>query len=326
MILPYFLKLWCLCLAAFFLIHTAAGLAISLAAAAAIRMAESMRPRIAARCLFFLRLLPTLLAAFVVLAVGVPSYVWLEPRAAEEAVNVVCCAAAMIGTAVAFVTILRMVKAALRSIQYARRCHQIGREVYLESAATRVRLLEVEAPIIALAGVLDSRVLISRSIVRVLSPDQLDAALGHEEAHRASRDNLKRFLFLLSPGIFAWTGGLAALERAWARFSEWAADDEATRGDERNSLSLAMALIRVARMGAPPQQPALVTPLIAGDDDLSTRVERLLRQSAEVPTSRWQRTAARSTALLFLAGAVAGATQFPAILRAAHILFERLVG
>ena len=326
MILPYFLRLFCLCLTSFLLIHSAMGLAVWLAAPSAIRKAEAMRPRVAARFLLFLRALPALLAAFVVLVLGVPSYMWLEPKATQETVSVACCVAALIGTSVWCLSIARAARAALRSGRYARQCQLVGREIFSESRSSAVTLLEVEAPVVALAGVLRPRILISRSVLRVLTPDQLDAALRHENAHRTSCDNLKRFLILLAPEIFPLSCGMAALECAWARFSEWAADDEATGGDERESLFLAAALINVARLGTAPQPSLAIAPLIAGDLGLSTRVDRLLQGNAQSTASLWQRTGILGCALTLLAVALASAMEWPAILRTAHLLLERLVG
>jgi len=326
MSLPYAFRLLCLCLASFFLVHATLGLAACLAVPAAIRLAERMRPRVAARFLFLLRVLPALLAAIVVLALGVPSYVWLEPRATDESVGLPCCAAALLGAAIWCISIARVLHAALRSSRYTRQYRRIGREISREGAAVPTSVLDVETPVLALAGVFRPRVLVSRSVLSVLSPGQLDAALRHENAHRVSRDNLKRFVILLAPGIFPLTRSLARLQHAWARFSEWAADDEATRGDTRLSLLLAAALVRVARMGAGPQPSISLAHLISGDRDLSTRVDRLLRREVAVPMPLWLRSALLGGTAVIVTAAVAGAMQWSAILRVAHEILERLVG
>ena len=322
MILPYSLKLFCLCLASFFLVHGVLGLAVWLAAPAAIRLAETMRARMAARFLLFLRVLPMLLAGVVVLGVGVPSYMWLEPQTTGESVGLACFAAALLGLAIWCISIARASRLILRSSHYMRQCKRIGQEISIEGASVRTSRLELDAPVIALAGVFRPMVWVSRSVIDVLSAEQLDAALRHENAHRVSRDNLKRLLFRLAPDIFPLTLGLGSFERAWARFSEWAADDEATRGDARLSLSLAGALVRVARLGAAPPRSVSWTPLIAGD--LSARVDRLLRKTAATPAPVW-----RGSALLGVATIVTVFTatmmQWPVILRAAHEILERLV-
>jgi Zn-dependent protease with chaperone function len=324
--LPYLLRLLCLCLASFFLVHAALGLAAWLAAPAAIRMAETMRPRTAARFLFMLRVLPAMLAAIVVLGLGVPSYLWLEPQATMESVSLACCAAALLGAAIWCISIARVMHAALRSSRCARQCMQAGHEIPREGLAIPTSLLELETPVIALAGLFRPRVLVSRSVLNALTPGQLDAAVRHENAHRISRDNLKRFMFLLAPGIFPLTSSLAPLERAWARCTEWAADDEATQGDARTSLLLAAALVCVARMGAAPQPSVAMTHLIAGDRDLSARVDRLLRGAATAEAPRWRRSTLLGGMAVLATVILAGVVQWPAILHAAHEVLERLVG
>jgi len=325
MTLPYFLRLVCLCLASFFLLHTALGLATWQVAPAAIRLAEKMRARAAARFVFFLRLLPVMLATILVLGLGVPSYVWLEPRGMHERMGFACGAAALLGAALWSISIGRVMHAALRSGRYARECKRIGREISTESSLVPANLLDVETPLIALAGIFRARVLISRKVMDELTRGELEAALRHENAHRVARDNLKRFVFLLAPGIFPVMRGFGGLERAWARFSEWAADDEATGGDSRLSLLLAAALVRVARMGAAPQPSMAVTPLIAGDLGLPARVDRLLRGETAPPAPLWSRTALVGTLAVLASALIVGAMHWATVLRAAHEALERLL-
>src|SRR5207247_8468956 len=68
-----------------------------------------------------------------------------------------------------------------------------------------------------------------------------------------------------------------AVERAWAKFTEWAADDSAVAGDPHRSLLLAEALVRVARLGAAAPPSPLIAPLLADSSALGPRIERLMR-------------------------------------------------
>src|SRR5437763_4852832 len=89
-ILAYPLRLLCLCLAAFFLVHLAMGLVVLAITPAAVRRAQRMSPRLATRWLLTLRLVPLACSLFVVAAFCVPSYLWLEPQAAAEQAGLVC--------------------------------------------------------------------------------------------------------------------------------------------------------------------------------------------------------------------------------------------
>ena len=94
MILLYLPRLACLCLATFFLVHLALGVAAWFLAPAAMRMARRLGAGAAARLLLTLRLFPATASGLVVAGVCVPSYLWLEPRAAAEEVSLAAIAAA----------------------------------------------------------------------------------------------------------------------------------------------------------------------------------------------------------------------------------------
>jgi predicted transcriptional regulator len=82
----------------FFLVHLALGHDGFADCPAGGPPGERIRPHLAARCLLVLRLLPAAGAAFIVVAVCVPSYLWLEPEAPTERVGFGCLAVALLGT------------------------------------------------------------------------------------------------------------------------------------------------------------------------------------------------------------------------------------
>jgi Zn-dependent protease with chaperone function len=273
---PYLLRLWCLCFASFFAVNAAAGFLISFVSRAAVRSAESMRARSAARFLFAVRVLPGALGIGAVLALCVPSYLWLEPQASMERIGWACLALALLGAAGWLVSLVRVTRALVFSARFNRAWQQAGRETLLHGRSPKAVIVERDAPLLALAGVFRPRLLVSKAVLRSLSAEELELALQHENAHRTSRDNLKRLFLLLAPSPIPFLRGLSSIERCWAKFSEWAADDEAVRGDSHRALSLAAALLRVARMGAAPRLSFLHTSLCADDHGLSARIERLL--------------------------------------------------
>ena len=265
------MRLLCLSLASFFLIHLAVGLLVSFVSPVAVRFAERITARSAARFLLILRLFPPVVALILVAGLCVPSYLWLEPAGATEDVGWWCLIAAVVALAVWGISVGRAAKAVLGSFGYIRRCQEVGRE-----AAKAVWIVESSAPVLGLAGIIRPRLVISRGLMNALPKDQLAAALRHERAHGASRDNLKRLLILFAPDVFPFVRGFKTLERGWAKFTEWSADDRAVAGNSRRSLSLAGALVRVARMSPAPQSSMLVASLLADGRDLSARVDRLL--------------------------------------------------
>ena len=322
MMLSYLLRLFCLCLAAFFLVHTAAGLLVTLTARLAVRAARGMPPRRAARFLFTLRLLPAALALFFVLGVCVPSYLWLETEVSGEEVGAACLAAAALAAAQCAFALTRGLRAAARTRRHARAWQQAARTSILPGAASPVWILDARPPVLALAGVFRSRLVISRPVLHALSPEQLAAALRHEEAHRRSHDNLKRLLLLLAPSLLPGVHGFAALERAWARFTEWAADDAAVAGNPASSLSLATALVRVARLGGAVSPSPIAAAFLGDTSELSERVDRLLCPITAAPAPRRNPLAIAGALALSLAAAC---LLHPASLASAHRLLEDLI-
>jgi Zn-dependent protease with chaperone function len=276
MILPYLLRLMCLCFASFFVLNAAAGLFVRISSKSAIRFAQAKSSGTAAQLLLALRLLPFALAVLFVIGLCVPSYLWLEPAASSERVGLLCVAFGFLGAAICFTSIARTVRSLVASLRHNRLCRLAGQETRLPGNSSPIVLVEDEAPLLALSGLLRPRLLISRGVLRVLSAEELDAALAHEHAHRTSRDNVKRLLLLLAPDVFPFVRLFRMLECSWSKFAEWAADDQAAGGDSRRALLLAAALVHVARMGSAPPLPLLSTSLLAGDHDLAARVDRLL--------------------------------------------------
>ena len=122
MILPYYLRLLCLCFATFFVVHALCWLVIRSIARAAVKMAAAVRPRLSARLLFGLRMAPAAFTLFFVVGFCVPSYVWLEPPVQDERVGLACLLAAVLGAAGWAVSLLRGTVSVVRTAHYLRVC------------------------------------------------------------------------------------------------------------------------------------------------------------------------------------------------------------
>lgn len=281
MILSYIVKLFCLSFSAFFLVHAAASLALVMLSPSALRVAGRMRARAASRFLFIIRLLPFGLSLLVVLGMCVPSYLWFEPGDVAETVGLPCIATAVLGAAILAIALVRGALALTGSRRYIRQFQASAKESRLPDTAASFLMIEEDSPLVMLAGLWHPRVIVSRGVVDTLPAEQLDMALQHERAHGLAYDNCKRFLVLLAPDVLPGWHLFSRLERTRAQFAEWAADDQATAGDPYRSLSLASALVRLARLGAGIPLPSLIASLVPGSTDsaahdLALRVERLL--------------------------------------------------
>jgi hypothetical protein len=288
MTIPYSLRLVCICLASFAIVFAVAGFAVSLFAAAGLRAAERMRAASAARLIFALRLAPGFIATISVAAICLPNYLRFEQRAESEEVGTFCLLLACLAAVLLAGSFIRALTAWRRSLH-----------------ATAV---------LALTGLLRHRIVVSDAVRNVLSDLQLSLAIRHEEAHAASGDNLKRLLILMTPGAFP---RFSQLEQAWKRFAEWAADDLAAAGDPQRAVTLAEALVQVAKLGCVAETP-LVTSFLAGAHDLEARVDRLLNPRVAGACSYWLVGAAASLPAVLLIAAMANPV-------GVHSLLERLI-
>lgn len=256
--MAYIDRLLCLSLASFFLVHFFAGLLVNRLGAWANRFAGRMPARSAALFLFAFRLLPSTSALLVVAGLCIPSFVSLEPRGITEPVGPACIIAATLSLAIWGMALCRGLYAVACSLRYRRRITP-----------------KSSSPVFALVGIFRPKLVISREASTILSLEELQSAIRHERAHELSRDNLKRLVILLTPDILPFWNPFSAIERSWARFAEWAADDDAAGENVEHSLSLAAALVQVARLnGAAKSVP--LTSFFADPSDLSERIDRLL--------------------------------------------------
>jgi hypothetical protein len=118
---------------------------------------------------------------------------------------------------------------------------------------------------------------------------------------------------------------MGRLERAWSTYTEWAADDQAVNGNQERALSLASALVKVAKLGVNPTPSYLLSTLMDTNRDLEVRVDRLLRKPAYA-----EKPLAPLVALLRNVAMVAGGVGvtlllWPESLNRVHQLLERMV-
>jgi len=325
MSLPYLVRLLCLCMASFFVVNAVAGLLVTFFSRTLIHVAEKMRPRSGTRFLFCVRLLPMALGGAAVLGLCVPSYLWLEPQDAPERVGLFCLTLTVLASANWLLSTARVARAVSVSLRCNRAWQQAGRAACFKEKFSQALVVEQYVPLLVLAGILRPQLVISDGVLRSLSSPQLDVALRHEKAHRNSRDNLKRLAFVLAPDPVPFFRGFSALEQAWAKLAEWAADDAATGGDSLSALSLASALLCVARMGTASRLSSLHSSLVCGDRDLSARIDRLLRNEPISPELFSRVRFPAKAAAVAATASVATLLLWPATLSSVHRVLEEFL-
>jgi beta-lactamase regulating signal transducer with metallopeptidase domain len=244
---------------------------------------ERYSARRCADLLFTLRVSPFVVATGVTLALTVPSFLLLEPRAANEPMGAVPVALGLSGMAVVLAGMWKAASALLRASRTVARWSSGARVIGIRPADSRNPVSELrisaEAPPLTAAGILRPSVWLSRAAEFALTDRELQSALRHEVVHVRRRDNLRKLIFHLVA-----FPGMAELESAWREATEMAADDAAV-SSASEALDLAAAVIKLSRL-APLQAPAeLTTALVHSPaESVNARVERLIAWTEPQPT------------------------------------------
>jgi hypothetical protein len=325
--LPYFVKLFVFCAAFFFIIHGLMAVIVHFAASSTIRLAERMPSRRGARVVLYVRFFSAAFSIVAVLALCAPSYLLFEPRHTIEHLNLLFVIEALVGLAIGGTPIFRTLRSLIRSTRLIREIETAGRAILLPEEPYPALEVSAGPPIFAMCGILHPRVVFSSDVRGALSAEQFDVALRHEQAHRSSRDNLKRVLLLLTPDVSPFSRCFADLENCWAKMSEWAADDDAILDDHSTAITLAEAVVRIARLGVRPRSPIFAS-LVSGTD-LSARVDRLLMERLPAPKRSPQSLIEKTVLAVFGAASliVTGTLALnlsPLILFAVHRVLEKI--
>lgn len=240
------------------------------------RGASRLRPSKAASVLLALKLAPGVVAVFFTCVVFLPAQWQFEPKGVDESAGYTLIALGLLGAT----TLTLAARRAVRDARVTRTVERgwLGRATGPQTLAgwrVPVYCLPDESPIISLAGVRWPRVFMARPVLEAFTADELDVSLAHELAHHEARDNFKRVLVACSPDLLAlWPLG-RALERRWRAAVEFTADARAVAGSQERALSLASALLKVARLAPVVGAPAGGSAFYDGTL-LRARIDRLL--------------------------------------------------
>jgi hypothetical protein len=258
----------------------AVNLALSAVAAGIGRLIEGgaivLRSSQAPTVLLALKLVPGAAAVFFTCVVFLPAQWRFEPEGAEESAGYTLIAIGLLGA----VTLALAARRAVRDARVTRILERgwlerAGSPQELAGCRLPVYCLPDPDPIISLAGLRRPRVFVARPVLDAFTSDEMDVSLAHELAHHDSRDNIKRVLVACSPDVLGiWPSG-RALERRWRAAVEFAADARAVAGSEQRAVSLASALLKVARL-APAAGVQAVGSRFYDGTLLFARIDRLL--------------------------------------------------
>ena len=233
-----------------------------------------------------IRLLPPAMA-LTVSALAVTAFLRFEPRHATESFGWVLVSLAACGAALLLSTLVRTVIVAERTRRIWAGWMVGADPIALTGIEVPAYAITTPFPVVAVVGFWRPRLVIARSVLAACTDDEVRAILCHERHHLTRRDNLQRALLALSPDVLGFLPASRRLLRAWHDAAEDAADDFARRATAVGGVTLAAALVKVARL-APTGTLATTLPASAlyRGENLERRVRRLLAPVHETPATR----------------------------------------
>jgi Zn-dependent protease with chaperone function len=259
-----------------------------------------------AGALLRLRSLPAM-AAVAAAVYGAVAFLLFEPREQDETFGVVL----MLLAGVAAALIASGVWRAWRFVQRARRIQRAwldqAEPIGLSGVSMPAFAVTSAFPIVAVVGFVRPTLIVARSVMSACTAGEMRAILAHEQGHVTRRDNLARAALAVLPDILGWLPASRRLAASWHQAAEDAADDCAASAGPHGRLTLASALIRVARI-APASAASATLPATAlyRGDDIARRVRRLLDPLSPPATRRAPGLRrALAAACLLAAGALA---------------------
>lgn len=219
---------------------------------------------------------------------------WLEtvPDIGWSLTVVAACVLGLLGAGV-----VRFVVGAARSLWFARRCAEHETEA-------GVCLIPAQTPLIATVGLTRGRILLTSGAAELLPADELEAALAHERAHVARRDNLTDLVATSVATLLAFVPTSHLYLRYLREDVERACDDAAAQETDR--LAVAAAVTRLAAHAEAAARARLLPPQgLRGRQAAADAMRRALRLATAPSGSAQMAEGSVAAAVLKVAGAVA---------------------
>src|SRR6266850_8396311 len=139
-----------------------------------------------ARLLFSLRILPAVLAFLTVALLLVPAYLAYEPRHAAETVSLKLGLLAFISATGIAVSIYRAIATHRVTAKLTSDWLMQGTPIQINGIGIEAFQIDHEFPLIAIVGFLRPRLFIARQVLEMLTPEEIAAAVAHENGHLAA--------------------------------------------------------------------------------------------------------------------------------------------
>lgn len=288
--------------------------ALRLSVAGGWSLARRRVPWMSPNALYALQVGPFLLAAMIVVAFTIPSFIRFEPRVVQEAFGIPVIVLSLVCLSLFGVGLYRAHQAYARTARIVRQWREDATFVN-DPQGLPIYKTGPNAPPLVVAGFWRPKLLISSSTSSVLSEDELARAISHESAHITRHDNLKKLMLRVCSFPRA-----TQIEEHWLAAVELDADNQAV-SNKREALDLASALVKASRLSMPTAE--LTMNLTSeGGVLLQMRVQRLLAWDAVRNSSKLL----RYSSLLF-AGlmTIAVIVSYQGILLRMHALAELLM-
>ena len=283
MALSYPLRLVCLILVSAGLLQMALELLLWIGSPLLLRVFASLRIRQREGALYFARVAPFVLAMLITVSFCVPWYLSNETNFGSERIGLLCLLVAAAVSAWYGVTAYKGLRVALRTALFTRACRRDGRDLATSPDQTPVITFDGPSYRVALVGLVRPFIFISRSLVEDggLDPLALEVVLDHERSHAIQRDNWKLLSLHCVPRLNLRLPGGSTWMQLWQNAAEWAADEDAVRGNSARAFQRAETLVAFSVDAAARANRIASTALICREADLVTRVERLINREPD---------------------------------------------
>ncbi len=273
----YELLALCLSLAGLLVIRVLALAAATMLWRMSSRLVESWRPSVRAHFLFLLRIMPGLAAVLCVGAILLPAYLCHEPRHTAEIVTAKLGILSALSLYAIGYALWRGLAACLATRRLIKDWMVHAEPIEIGDVAIPAYRIKHPFPVIAIVGALRPRLFIASQIIHELDGEEIAAAVIHERGHLVAKDNLKRGLLRYCRDLYSLLPLGRDLDNAWTHATELAADEYAARKGAAVALSLASALVKVARLAPRGGRPAVFAGASLVTQDLSSIAARVLR-------------------------------------------------